>query len=86
MGEQSPIFHMKQMTTSDFDPRLLSLYKEPRHLLHFQWQNDTKVYRYALVEVINEKDINERNKQKQDELGLTQEEIWRKYGISGRHL
>ncbi len=74
------------MTTSDFDPRLLGLYEKPRDLLHFQWQDDTKVYRYALVEVILEKDINSRTKQKKDELGLTQKEIWSKYGISSRHL
>jgi len=74
------------MTVSDFDPRNLSLYDKPRHLLHFQWQNDSKVYRYALVEVINQKDINERTKQKKDELDLTQEEIWKNYGISSRHL
>ena len=74
------------MTTSDFDPRLLSLYKNPKHLLHFQWQDDTRVYRYALVEVINKIDINERTKQKQNELELTQEQIWSKYGINSRHL
>jgi hypothetical protein len=54
------------MTISDFDPRNLTLYKEPRELLHFQWQDDTKVYRYALVEVISEKDINHRTKQKKN--------------------
>ena len=74
------------MTTSDFDPRLLTLYKNPKHLLHFQWQDDTRVYRYALVEVINKIDINERTKQKQNELKLTQEQIWSKYGINSRHL
>ena len=42
------------MTISDFDPRNLTLYKEPRELLHIQRQDDTKVYRYALVEVISE--------------------------------
>jgi hypothetical protein len=70
------------MTKSDFDPRNLGLYKEPKQLLHFQWQDDTRVYRYALVEIINEKDINSRTKQKKDEQGLTQEEIYKKYGIS----
>ena len=74
------------MTKNDFDPRNLGLYKEPKQLLHFQWQDDTKVYRYALVEIIEEKDINSRTKQKKDELELTQEDIWRKYGISSRHL
>jgi len=74
------------MTTSDFDPRLLTLYKNPKHLLHFQWQDDTRVYRYALVEVINKIDINERTKQKQNELELTQEQIWSKYGINSRNL
>ena len=74
------------MTTSDFDPRLLTLYENPKHLLHFQWQDDTRVYRYALVEVIDKIDINERTKQKQNELELTQEQIWSKYGINSRHL
>ena len=74
------------MTKNDFDPRNLGLYTEPKQLLHFQWQDDTRVYRYALVEIIEEKDINSRTKQKKDELELTQEDIWRKYGISSRHL
>ena len=74
------------MTKNDFDPRNLGLYAEPKQLLHFQWQDDTRVYRYALVEIIEEKDINSRSKQKKDELELTQEDIWRKYGISSRHL
>jgi|TARA_R100001509_G_scaffold23967_1_gene12647 hypothetical protein len=74
------------MTKNDFDPRNLGLYAEPKQLLHFQWQDDTRVYRYALVEIIEEKDINSRTKQKKDELELTQEDIWRKYGISSRHL
>ena len=74
------------MTKNDFDPRNLGLYREPKQLLHFQWQDDTRVYRYALVEIIEEKDINSRTKQKKDELQLTQQEIWRKYGISSRHL
>ena len=66
------------MTTAAFDTRNLSLYKKPRHLLHFQWQDSTKVYRYALVEIINEGAIGQRLKQKDDEQGLTQEEIWKK--------
>ena len=74
------------MTKNDFDPRNLGLYAEPKQLLHFQWQDDTRVYRYALVEIIEEKDINSRTKQKKDELELTQEEIWKKYGISSRYL
>ena len=74
------------MTKNDFDPRNLGLYAEPKQLLHFQWQDDTRVYRYALVEIIEEKDINSRTKQKKDELELTQEDIWRKYGISSKHL
>ena len=39
-------------------------------LLHFQWQDSTKVYRYALVEIINEGSIGQRLKQKDDEQGL----------------
>jgi len=53
------------MTKNDFDPRNLGLYKEPKQLLHFQWQDDTRVYRYALVEIIDEKIlIVEPNKKK----------------------
>ncbi len=74
------------MTKNDFDPRNLGQYKEPKKLLHFQWQDDTRVYRYALVEIISEKDIDGRSKQKKDEQGLTQQEIYNKYGISSRHL
>ena len=74
------------MTKSDFDPRNLGLYKEPKDLLHFQWQDDNRVYRYALVEIIDERDINSRTKQKKDELQLTQKEIWSKYGINSRYL
>ena len=66
------------MTIAAFDPRNLSLYKKPKYLLHFQWQNSSKVYRYALVEIINSEDIGERLKQKKDEKKLTQEEIWKK--------
>ena len=74
------------MTKNDFDPRNLELYKQPKQLLHFQWQDDTRVYRYALVEIIDEKDINSRTKQKKNEQGLTQEEIWQQYGINRRYL
>tara|TARA_R100001594_G_scaffold13320_1_gene28824 strand:- start:127 stop:357 length:231 start_codon:yes stop_codon:yes gene_type:complete len=66
------------MTIAAFDPRNLSLYKKPKYLLHFQWQDSSKVYRYALVEIINSEDIGERLKQKKDEKKLTQEEIWKK--------
>ena len=66
------------MTLAAFDPRNLTLYKEPKLLLHFQWQDNSKVYRYALVEMINEGVINHETKQKDDEVGLTQKEIWKK--------
>ena len=55
------------MTKSAFDPRLLEKYSEPKSLLHFQWGDDTKVYRYALVEVINVGEIDPRTKCKKDE-------------------
>ena len=84
MGEKSPIFHF--MTRARFDPRLIDIYKEPRLLLHFQWGNDNKIYRYALVEKIDIGNINEVTKQKKDELNLSNEDIWKKYGISSRHL
>ena len=50
------------MVKAAFDPRNISLYVEPRHLIHFEWQNSNKVYRYALVEIIDPKDINHRSK------------------------
>ena len=66
------------MTKNDFDPRNLGLYAEPKQLLHFQWQDDTRVYRYALVETMSQSEINHRTKQKEDETNLTQKEIWLK--------
>ena len=69
------------MTLSDFDPRLLDIYAEPKHLVHFEWNNSSDVYRYALVEIIKQNKINSRTKQKLDELQLSQEEIWQKYNI-----
>ena len=74
------------MTVARFDPRLIDLYKEPRLLLHFQWGRDNKIYRYALVEKIDIGNINEVTKQKKDELNLSNEDIWKKYGINSRHL
>ena len=44
------------MTTSAFDPRLIEKYSKPKSLLHFQWGDDNKVYRYCLVEIIDEKE------------------------------
>ena len=67
------------MTTAAFDPGLIKKYKEPRVLLHFQWGlDDTKVYRYALVEIIEESEIDPTTKCKKDEQGLTQQEIFKK--------
>ena len=67
------------MTLAAFDPKLLSNYNEPKYLLHFQWKNsDTKIYRYALVEVIDITKIDHKTKIKQDEKGLTQKDIWLK--------
>ena len=67
-----------QMTTAAFDPTLIDKYNEPKSLLHFQWGNDSKVYRYALVEIIDEKEIDPKTKCKKDEQGLTQQEIFKK--------
>lgn len=69
------------MTLSDFDPRLLDIYAKPKHLLHFEWNGSNDVYRYALVEIIKQNKIDSRNKQKEDEQGLSQEDIWKKYNI-----
>tara|TARA_S200000501_G_C20818188_1_gene741584 strand:- start:218 stop:436 length:219 start_codon:yes stop_codon:yes gene_type:complete len=66
------------MTTAAFDPGLIKKYKEPRVLLHFQWGNSSKVYRYALVEVFEESEIDPKSKCKKDEQGLSQQEIFKK--------
>ena len=66
------------MTLAAFDPRNITQYKEPRFLIHFQWGKSEKVYRYALVEIFNPGVIDHKIKQKDDEKGLTQEEIWKK--------
>ena len=66
------------MTTAAFDPRNLEKYPEPKLLLHFQWGDDTKVYRYALVEIINEHEIDPTSKCKREEQGLSQQEIFKK--------
>ena len=66
------------MVKSAFDPRLLEKYSEPKLLLHFQWGDDNKVYRYALVEIINELEIDATSKCKKDEQGLTQQQIYKK--------
>ena len=42
-----------------------------------EFGNSSKIYRYALVEVIDQGKINHRTKQKDDEQGLTQKEIWK---------
>jgi hypothetical protein len=55
-------------------------------LLHFQWGRDNKIYRYALVEKIDITNINDLTKQKKDEISLSEEDIWKKYGISSRYL
>ena len=65
------------MTLAKFDPRNISQYIYPRYLLHFQWGKSEKVYRYALVEIINQGAIDHKTKQKKDEVGLTQKEIWK---------
>ena len=66
------------MTLAAFDPRNLTQYKDPKYLLHFQWGKSEKVYRYALVETFNSGVIDHKIKQKNDEKGLSQKEIWKK--------
>ena len=66
------------MTLAAFDPRNITQYNEPRFLLHFQWGKSEKVYRYALVEIFNSGVIDHKIKQKDDEKGLSQKEIWKK--------
>jgi len=67
------------MTIAAFDPRLINKYEDTKFLLHFQWNNESsKIYRYALVESIEVSEINQDTKQKKDEIGLSQQEIWEK--------
>ena len=55
------------MTIAAFDANLIKNYQEPKYLLHFQWNDGTeKIYRYALVETIDQTDIDHKSKQKQD--------------------
>ncbi len=70
------------VTKSDFDPTILGQYELPPHLLHFQWEGKNcgyKVYRYILAEIIDPNKINSRAKTKDDDEGMTQEEIWTKF-------
>jgi len=72
------------MTLTAFDIAMVKNYTEPKYLLHFQWNDGTeKVYRYALVESMNQSEIDHKSKQKQDETNLTQKEIWlKKYSFN----
>jgi hypothetical protein len=72
------------MTLAKFDPRNITQYIDPRYLLHFQWGKSEKVYRYALVEILNPGIIDHKTKQKDDEIGLTQKEIWKKKYIKNK--
>jgi len=66
------------MTIAAFDPRLITQYNEPRFLIHFQWGNSEKVYRYALVESMEVPEINQDTKQKTPSLcGSRPAEIWK---------
>ena len=66
------------MTLTAFDPGVIGNYNERKYLLHFQWNDRTgKICRYALVETFNSNEIHHRTKEKKDEVGLTQKEIWK---------
>ena len=65
-------------THSEFDVGLLENYQKEKFLLHFQWGDSSDVYRYALVEIIDQGKIGHRSKQKDDEKNLTQKEVWKK--------
>ena len=67
------------MTLLAFDISLVKKYTKKKYLLHFQWNDGKeKVYRYALVEEIDLNKIDHKLKIKEDEVGLTQKEIWEK--------
>ena len=72
------------MTLTAFDIAMVKNYTEPKYLLHFLWNDGTdKIYRYALVESMDQSEIDHKSKQKQDETNLTQKEIWlKKYSFN----
>ena len=70
--------HIAEVKDSTKKTRLIEKYSEPKSLLHFQWGDDTRVYRYCLVDIIEEKDIDPTTKCKKNEQGLTQQEIFKK--------
>ena len=72
------------MTLTAFDIGMVKNYTKPKYLLHFQWNDGTeKIYRYALVESMDQSEIDHKSKQKQDETNLTQKEIWlKKYSFN----
>jgi hypothetical protein len=72
------------MTLTAFDISMVKNYTKPKYLLHFQWNDGTeKIYRYALVESMDQSEIDHKSKQKQDETNLTQKEIWlKKYSFN----
>ena len=68
------------MTIADFDPQNFGRhYEEPPFMLHFQFKDGGKVCRYILIEEIDARGIKGRSKQKADEVGKTQKEIWQSY-------
>jgi hypothetical protein len=68
------------MTLSDFDPRLLDNYTTPN--IYYIFNGVVLSYlRYALVEILAPNKINSKTKQKEDEQGISQEDIWKKYNI-----
>ncbi len=69
------------LTKRDFDPRVLGQYVDPPALLHFQWEGKkcgNSVFRYVLAEIIEPNDINSRSKRKDDEISMSEEEVWEK--------
>jgi len=69
------------VTKSDFDPTTLGQYEEPPAMLHFQWEGvrcGQSVFRYVLAEIIEPNEIDSRSKRKDDELKMSEEEVWEK--------
>ena len=63
-----------------YDPICLGQYDKPLELLHFQWEGiGYKVYRYALVDVIDHNKIDPELKRTKEEQNLTHKQIKERY-------
>ena len=68
------------INNSRYDPICLGQFDKPPELLHFQWEGSGyKVYRYALVDVIDHNKIDPELKKTKEEQNLTPKQIKERY-------